>query len=593
MTDSSILPGSLVWYAPKGLGRVRDIGDSSTVLFWSDMKAGTVERVPTSLLTPLASFAPSSADDGSSEEFESWAKKSPIKLVALALVACGGAGSNSDIRQKLSGKVPLSPNWGSWWKRNQPKLGNLPDHFRISSEGDSTTYALLSSLMDVPQDWTEPRSASLADWKGWLSADTHDPPPGRFPTKPVVDALAKWDANSVEQTLLRLMVASEQLSSAGDLSPQAAEGWLRALAQAIIRRLEIGGIDTRGYTAARAGEALARLARIAGDRAPQDLLLQAGIMDGETDAWRRGFVAGLWEAFAGDDAREMYSKSSAVLGRQARTDLARELALAAFDPGYSARRNFELDRLLDLLPEEQRKQILREMVASATVSQKEAVLDYIGNSRHASGPELLGLRMMAILALADPKEDSAKLEGTLKAGDSDFNGLLQVANPEPLLHAIQKDHYRDMESLQQSHASEIERKGHESEQLRQQISHLGKQVQERNAELDAKRVESRLEIRQDMLLAVGEVLQSMYLRQQGGESSATVEAGLTLALRAGGADLLEAPGEIVQFKPQWHQAIGDSTVATLVKVLAPGVIVRGGVHGDRVLLKAQVTHEAD
>ena len=592
MTDSSVRSGALVWYGPKGLGRVREVGDSSTILFWSDLKAGTIQRVPTPLLTLLDPIGPSSADDSIAEEFDSWAKKSPVKLVALALAACGGAGSNIDIRDQLSGKAPLSPNWGSWWKRNQLKLANLPDHFRISSKGDSTEYALQSNVMDVPQDWTEPKSASLTDWKAWLSADTHEPPPGRFPTKPVADALAKWEAKSVEKTLLRLMVASEQLSSAGDLSAQAAESWLRALAQAIVRRIEVGGIDTRGYIAARAGETLARLAHVAGDRVPQDLLLQAGALDGEIDAWRRGFVAGLWEAFEGDDAREMYSRSSTLLGRQARTDLARKLALAAFDPGYSGRRNLELDRLLDMLPHDQRTRILQEMVASATVSQKEGVLDYIGNSRHASGPEFLGLRMMAIFALADPKGDPAKLEGTLKAGDPNFNGVLQVSNPEPLLQTIQKEHFRDIENLQQTHASEIERNYQEKEQLRQQISRLSQQVQERNAELDARREESRLEIRQDMLLAVGEVLQSMYLRPHGGEPSETVEAGLTLALRAGGADLLEAPGKIVEFRPQWHQASGDLTVAALVKVLAPGVIVRGGVHGDRVLLKAQVTHEA-
>ena len=272
-------------------------------------------------------------------------------------------------------------------------------------------------------------------------------------------------------------------------------------------------------------------------------------------------------------------------------DMAREVALAAFDPGYSARRNSELDRLLETMPEDQRRQILREMVASATPVWKDGVLDYIANSRHASGPEHLGLRTMAALALGDERSDFAAQtsrelsdaferpeiygepvrslfrDAAIKAGEAKISGRLQV-----------KD-------LEQTHEVQIQQERQEQQRLRQQMQALA-------AELDARREESRLEIRQDMLLAVGEVLQSVCLRDSVEELAGDVEAGLTLALRAGGADLLETPGALVNYEPQRHQAKGDLPPSAMVKVLAPGVIVRGGVHGDRVLLKAHVKHEA-
>ena len=583
MTDSTIQPGAFVWYAAKGLGSVREVGGSPAVLFWADEKSGATQSIPPALLTSLKS--------NGAENFGEWAKNSPLTLVALALSACGGDGRESDIREKLNGRAPLSPNWAGWWKRTKPKLGNLPAHFAASETSEGIGYKLLSGVADVPPDWTQPKSATLADWKKWLSAEAHESPPGRFPTKPVADALAKWPENTVERALFRVIVSAEETLSLGNASAQVAEGWLRTVAQASLRWRETGGADSRGYQAARVGELLVRLSRIAGDRTPQELLLQAGVLDGETDAWRRGFVAGLWEAFEGDDAREMYRRSSAVLGRQARADLAREIALAAFDPGYSARRNSELDRLLETMPEDQRRQILREMVASATPVWKDGVLDYIANSRHASGPEHLGLRTMAALALGDERSDFAaqtsrelsdaferpEIYGepvrslfrdvAIKAGEAKISGRLQV-----------KD-------LEQTHEAQIQQERQEQQRLRRQMQAL-------DAELDARREESRLEIRQDMLLAVGEVLQSVCLRDSVEELAGDVEAGLTLALRAGGADLLETPGALVNYEPQRHQAKGDLPPSAMVKVLAPGVIVRGGVHGDRVLLKAHVKHEA-
>lgn len=583
MTDSTIQPGAFVWYAAKGLGSVREVGGSPAVLFWADEKSGATQSIPPALLTSLKS--------NGAEDFGEWAKNSPLTLVALALSACGGDGRESDIREKLNGRAPLSPNWPGWWKRTKPKLGNLPAHFAASETSEGIGYKLLSGVADVPPDWTQPKSATLADWKKWLSAEAHESPPGRFPTKPVADALAKWPENTVERALFRVIVSAEETLSLGNASAQVAEGWLRTVAQASLRWRETGGADSRGYQAARVGELLVRLSRIAGDRTPQELLLQAGVLDGETDAWRRGFVAGLWEAFEGDDAREMYRRSSAVLGRQARADLAREIALAAFDPGYSARRNSELDRLLETMPEDQRRQILREMVASATPVWKDGVLDYIANSRHASGPEHLGLRTMAALALGGERSDFAAQtsrelsdaferpeiygepvrslfrDAAIKAREAKISGRLQV-----------KD-------LEQTHEVQIQQERQEQQRLRQQVQAL-------DAELDARREESRLEIRQDMLLAVGEVLQSVCLRDSVEELAGDVEAGLTLALRAGGADLLETPGALVNYEPQRHQAKGDLPPSAMVKVLAPGVIVRGGVHGDRVLLKAHVKHEA-
>ena len=587
----------MVWYAAKGLGRVTDVNVRPSVVFWADGKTASPVTLSELSLTPLANAGSAAGRTATAPTFESWAKDSPLKLAAVALAACGGSGTGSQIREKLDGRAPLTPNWSSWWKRIQPKLDTLPEHFTVGRSGDTHLYILLSAIDAVPSDLTREKTATLADWREWLSRDTHGPVPGRFPTKPVADALAKWPEESVEQALLRVILSSEEALSTANSSAQTAEGWLKAVAQASLRWREVGGSDPRGYTAARVGEVLARLARVAGDRTPQELLLQAGALDGATDAWRRGFLAGMWDAFEGEDARELYRTSSSVLGRQARIDLARQTSLAAFGPESSANREAQLDRLLDVLPETLCIQVLQEIIASAAPDQKEGVLNYISETRHASGDELLPLRIVAVLMLSEGRgklaaRTSWELAESLAAPDSYGPGVEALyENTAARVEAIITFNAGNLEELKKTHEDQLEQERREQERLRQQ-------VRERNAELAANREESRLELRQDMLLAIGEVLQSVNSRPEREGLARDVAAGLLLALRAGGAEPLGATGERVPYNPEVHSNQEEHSSSEniqksgTVKIIAPGVIYRGGVHGDRILLKALVKHEA-
>ena len=144
-------------------------------------------------------------------------------------------------------------------------------------------------------------------------------------------------------------------------------------------------------------------------------------------------------------------------------------------------------------------------------------------------------------------------------------------------------HAAEVEELRHSHAGALAREWREQERLRQQVRDL-------DAELAAKRELSRLEIRRDMLLAVGEVLQSVRRRNSPEEIIGDVVAGLRLAVRAGGAELLDMAPE--GYDPRLHQTSEKIPDSSPVKVVAPGVIVRGRTHGDLVLLKALVKHEA-
>ena len=490
MSESGIQAGGFVWYAPKGIGRVEETGSSLSVLFWIDRKSGKTERLPPNLLTPLADYIPQAKTPGKASEadpwkrFESGAKKAPLKLAALALSACGNSGGTADIKEKLDRRAPVG-SWGSWWKRTEPKLGEIPAHFKIDGAGEDVKYVLLSSVADVPADWIEPK-VTPADWKKWLNASTHEAPPGRFPTKPVSDALAKWPAKTIEQALDRVVVTAEGLLPSGSVSSQAAEGWLRAAAHASLRWREVADPDSRGYRAARIGTLLARLSRIAGDRTPQDLLLRAGELNGEADAWRRGFVAGMWESFDGDGARDMYLKSSAVLRGQGRADLAREMALAAFGPDYTERHHSALDHLMDALPESERSQLLGEMIAGAVRGTKVGVLEYIANSRHAAKSEdrarRLNLLTLAAILLSEGQGEvaaqaSRELASALDAPDS-YGASAQVIFRDTRAR-IAEERARiaeEMESQRKAHAAELEREREKQERWLEQARDLGAEV---------------------------------------------------------------------------------------------------------------------
>ena len=615
VTESKFPPGALVRDNHAKVGRV--VGDPIVIeldgnpveVFAVDFWGQEIKR-PDSFLTLLPPDNAEALLVERPEALSSWADEAPLKLVALALSTSGGEGKMADIRAKLDGRVLEAGKWENWWKKQQQQMRKLPTCFKIVKTGRDSEYELLAWYESVPTasqlktvGSPKKKATTSADWRAWLEAGTHRPPPGRFPTSQAASLLARWPADTIEQALLRVIVSAEEALASGELPAQAAEGWLRAVAQASLRRREVGGTDTRGYTAARAGHVLARLARIPGDRAPQDLVLSAGALDGGTEAWRRGFLAGMWDAFDGDDARQWYLASSTVLGRQARGDLAREIFLAAFTPDFSERRHSGLDRLLDSMPEDQRQQLLQEVIATANAGQRASLLHYISQSRHAEGVNREGLRLMASLLLGDGTSEfedrvSRELADALEPKNHSVNAdpvswsfsvstptVTVLRNTQQRLDSIVAVNNAERTELQASHEDQLEQEKQEQERLRQQ-------VRERNAELAANREESRLELRQDMLLAVGELLQSLSARSDRDGLAGDVAAGLLLALRAGGAEPLGVAGERVPYNEEEHSANENIQKSGTVKIIAPGVIYRGGVHGDRILLKALVKHEA-
>ena len=153
--------------------------------------------------------------------------------------------------------------------------------------------------------------------------------------------------------------------------------------------------------------------------------------------------------------------------------------------------------------------------------------------------------------------------------------------------AQQRESYaKDLDQQRESHAKDIERRDDQEERLSRQIRTL-------RAELTKEKQESHLEIRKEMLLRIGDILQRAYLSDDAPEVKLSqVRELLPMALKDGGTELLGKVGDIVSYDPRIHHCWEKVASGSKVRVTAPGVVARGGSFGELVILKANVSQHA-
>ena len=177
---------------------------------------------------------------------------------------------------------------------------------------------------------------------------------------------------------------------------------------------------------------------------------------------------------------------------------------------------------------------------------------------------------------------------TLKQLQESHNALKQQQySQSAALKQLQESYAADLKRQKESYATDLERWKREEDRLYNRINTL-------IADKAALREESRLEIRQEMLLRVGDAI------QRGHQTGNTPESRLNelmellpYALRDGGAQPLGTVGDTVPYDPRLHHSTEKIPISSLVRLSAPGVIVIGGTFGDKVILKANVTRESE
>ena len=545
------------------------------------------------------------------DSVESWVGDAPLKLVAWALDSLGRTAKSTDVRRELEGNFVRDPGsewktWKTWWERVLPAV-KRSGNFNVRNRSEIT---LMSRVADVPAEpWdTLPHTAkkaktkapTAADWKRWMLSDDASPPPGPRPTKPVCNALAKLPLKDIAPTLHRIMGDAAELLESGRASSHVAAGWAEAVSRGFVRFRELTPPDAVLSLAPQVGELLARLVEAAG-YSPESAgaLLAAGGLPGQPDPWRRGFTEGVWNAL--QDLKGGGPELLEAVERPERAAVAREVVIAALCSTGPLRQHSELDRILDCLSYRERVYLIRDLIVRSAAGEapRGAVLDCVARSRHAAGlpdsTERLNLLAMASLLLSDGSGEAVN-----KAADQVGAALSGAAADQtgPVWPALLSGARQHIADLRAQHAQQLEKQrlSHEArlEEMRRETGQLNQRVEGLRAQIAEGREESRMDIRQDMLLVMAETLQSLPEWADNPEALVkNVEAKLGLALGTGGAERLGTIGEIVPFDPRLHKSAKPIAIDSQVRVGVPGAIVRGKLTGDRVLIKAKVVQPSE
>ena len=539
------------------------------------------------------------------DSVESWVGDAPLKLVAWALDSLGRTAKSTDVRRELEGNFVRDPGsewktWKTWWERVLPAV-KRSGNFNVRNRSEIT---LMSRVADVPAEpWdTLPHTAkkaktkapTAADWKRWMLSDDTSPPPGPRPTKPACNVLGKLPLKDIAPALHRIMGSAAELLESGSPSSHVAAGWAEAVSRGFVQFRELTPPDAVLSLAPQVGELLARLVEAAG-YSPES----AGGLPGQPDPWRRGFIEGVWNAL--QDLKGGGPELLEAVERPERAAVAREVVIAALCSTGPLRQHSELDHILDCLSYREPVYLIRDLIVRSAAGEapREAVLDYVARSRHAAGlpdsTERLNLLAMASLLLSDGSGETVN-----KAAEQVGAALSGAAADQtgPVWSALLSGARQHIADLRAQHAQELEKQrlSHEArlEEMRRETEQLNQRVEGLRAQIAEGREESRMDIRQDMLLVMAETLQSLPEWADNPEALVkNVEAKLGLALGAGGAERLGTIGEIVPFDPRLHKSAKPIAIDSQVRVGVPGAIVRGKLTGGRVLIKAKVVQPSE
>ncbi len=616
MVSSRIHLGACVWHETFGGGTVTSHDDvrgtevdfrNGNVQNFSPRDSAKLQLLSDRGLEALIALSP--------DEVRRWVEEAPLKLLAATLTDVGRNAKAGAIRKRLEGRIlGNGVKWVPWWESVRSAVRDSR-HFRVSEnkKGALTGISLRAGVTydDVPAEplpekpiapkTPKAKPANKAQWKDWFLSNTHQAQPGPSPASKIPSDLAKWPASDVEHALDRTLRATTDFVNSRSGRKQVGAGWLQAVTEIALRWRECMNETSTNRLAFQTGQVLPRLLRVAENKdGMTDLSLLQAALYGLPDEWQRGFTAGLWAATRERpiDVLEMLALGEDELGFSSRQTLTRDICVAAFNAVDFEGRSARLDRLVGALPARERVPLLRDLLLSSSKGDApiEQVVIYVKESSHAERrrePDgRLSLLILAALLVGDDSEQvvgiaSAELADAFESSDLHI-GPVQVLFAEV---RNRNEAWRDSISAEhEARRQEYEtKKNADVESARRERDRMTQQTETFRALMESDREESRLEVREGMLLAVGDALQRAHRNHASYEQHLkSVMEALRTALREGGAEQFGTVGESVSYDPKFHHTPTATTRGMPVKMIAPGVIVRTDTFGDRVILKASV-----
>lgn len=544
---------------------------------------------------------------------DEWITKAPLRLLACALDGMPNrTGKVGDIKAALQDLVEPARKWKVWWDLVRSMLDDV-EAFKRSKTGITL---IAEEITDVPayplptkarkaaphSRQSSPSRYEMLKWQQWFEGRSDDLPSknGR-PVNAAFAAIDECPASAIKPALYRIIRAAEELLSSDKPPQSAAAGWAQLLSLTALRlRIQYDHHDDATLPAHIAG-LIARLSAVAAfPRETGHWISQAGALpDGEPETWRSAFASGLWNILprSRHDLRIWFDKAFAQMAPRDKAAIASEIALAAFTAGGSPISPAAIDGLLAPLSAEDKPVFLRNLIvrsAAGKADQRNA-LNYIAHSQN----ELPHTHQINIGALASVLLTNAPTSLTEHAAQKIAQALDDPANStNPAWDALLSKSRQRIAELRANWQSDISALKEELENRQRsyetRLAERDDLVARLRAEIAAGREESRMDIRQDMLIVISETLHSLHQKQYApAKMLQLVNDRLRLALRAGGGEEFGSIGESVDYDPVRHQATGSIKPGAPVHIAFPGAIVRGKMTGDRILVKASVAAQTE
>jgi len=609
MKENEVEANVFVYHREWGVGRIIAIqadGQSVLVQFRNRPEHRMSREIALRSLDKLPNDGLEATLWNNPETAYMWVRNGPLRLVAATLADAGGAGKPKDLQTRLQQRVLRDVNWNTWWKRIQPLVKQSP-YFQVKNG----SYILVGNASDVPEEMPPTpsrrvapggqrpkirKSASSKEWIEWLLGPLDIVPPGNVPAQVVLDILDVLPVGMLEG-------ASQRLSSG-----------LRVVLQG--KRIP----STQALTTWI--EAITRLSSRWGDSLLSDSMqtLPRNLAE---------FTAEL----LGQSRHKVFAKKflPVLISIVQKGDWAAQEVVRVLIASFQARSGTALELLqgpINVLPETTRrlflKKVVREVFQVGTPEHQHLMLQAVNERDRYYLLEYLSLSVADGQIPADRVTEALCTEwlaGQETNRQASLKFLLvaamllgDVAKP---LHPLLKDGFRSALEEQENAIAdpavamlvgiareEILRTRRELEQrLRHEVEAVNTQLLEKQREIERirriaddlqhqlarRREEAQLEIRRDILLAIGEILQILSEKdKKSADLISDVEAGLSLALHAGGAEVLGRKGQEVTYDPRLHWAEQGLDQGASVVIMAPGVRVRGDQLEDLILLKARV-----
>jgi phage gp37-like protein len=612
MKENEVVANVLVCHPERGVGRITAIeadGQSLLIRFGNQSQHRMSREVALRSLDRLPDDGLEATLWNNPETTYGWIRNGPLRLVAAAVADAGGAAKPKELQTRLQQRVLRDVKWTTWWKRIQPLVKQSP-YFQVRNG----SYTLIGNAGNVPEEtYSSPlrrvtvggqraqkrKLASPKEWIEWLLGARDIFPPGNVPAQVVLDILNVLPAGMLEGASQRLLSGLRFLLEAKRAPPtQALVIWVKAITRLTGRWSESSLSDSMQTLPRNIVEFAAELLshsrhRVFAREFPAVLIPIVQKGDGAAQEVVRGLIASLQARPT--VAVELLQTLTAVLSDTARGLFLKEVVREVFQVGAPEHQHLVLqainERDRDYLLEYLCLLVVDEQIPADKVVETlcREWLPTQETKRHVSLKSLLVAGMLlgdvvkALHSLMTDGFRSAIREQGDTIADHVVSMLAGIAREE-----ISKTRYELEERLR-----------HEVEAVNKQL--LGKQGEIERAhrtiidlqqEIKRRREEAQLDIRRDMLLAIGEVLQILSKKdERSADLIADAEAGLSLALKAGGAEVLGLVGQAVSYDPRLHQSDKTLREGVSAVVTAPGVRIGTGHLGDLVLLKARVVEK--